>query len=169
MLTVCTICLFTVVKGDYLQGYLPIWLLTINAFTKQFLQSQYLASGPTFIDEPQSANAIQCEVDQFKVCPPPVIYDYNQITNVRPIGLTLSCVVFATGIFFACWTWVYQKQPALAVSQVSTIVFPRFRHWQNTKTYFQRFPLLLTTVASVLGHARIRSNHHGCNYYSAKY
>jgi len=108
------------IQGDYLQGYLPIWLLAINAYTRQFLQNQYLASGPTFIDEPQSENAIQCEVDQFKVCPPPVEYDFNQITRVRPIGLALAGIVFVTGIGFAWWTVLYRKQPALAVSQVRT-------------------------------------------------
>lgn len=114
------------IQGEFLQAYLPIWLLTLNAYTRQVLQDQYLASGPLFIDEPQEENAIRCEEEYYNVCPPPEVHDYNRITYVRPIGLSLCGVLFVTSIGLAGWTVYNREHSVLAMSQPVFLVMLTF-------------------------------------------
>jgi len=61
--------LFGITQGPYMQGYMPIPMLTWLKYTGQSLNNQMIESGPTFVEEAPSEALQFCEKNLFKVCP----------------------------------------------------------------------------------------------------
>lgn len=58
-------------QNPYLQGYLPVPLLTWQAYTKEALINRYGESGPAFIERTPSTDEQACADVYFKACVPP--------------------------------------------------------------------------------------------------
>jgi simple sugar transport system substrate-binding protein len=61
--------LFGIDQGPYLQGYMPIPLLTWQVYTNQWLSNHEVASGPEFVVKAPSDKEAACQVQHFPVCP----------------------------------------------------------------------------------------------------
>ncbi|CAB9528067.1 acid type B receptor subunit 1 [Seminavis robusta] len=109
--------MFGIDQSLYLQGYLPVWLLTMIATTNQHLKNRYIETGPTLVLESASKEYLSCQALSFSVCPPPVLYDLNQLTNVRPIGYTLAAIVIATAVSCIVWMAMNRRSSVVAQSQ----------------------------------------------------
>eukprot|EP00985_Skeletonema_marinoi_P001922 scaffold779_cov80-Skeletonema_marinoi.AAC.6 len=85
--------LFGIDQQPYLQGYLPIPILTHAATTKQFLLNHAIPTGPAFIlGSPGGAENI-CAAESYPVCPEHPIEDYNSINDgVKIVGYCLFAV-----------------------------------------------------------------------------
>jgi len=109
--------LFGIDQNPFMQGYMPVWLLTIMAHTKQNLQNPYIKTGPRFVEEAPS-NALQiCTANHFEVCPRPVETDENQLQQVRPVGLTMAGISMSISIILMVWIWYYRETAVVRKSQ----------------------------------------------------
>ena len=83
----------TLFRQPYLQGYLPIPILTHAATTKQFLLNHAIATGPAFIlGSPGQAEKF-CAAESYPVCPEHPQEDYSSINDgVKIIGYCLFAV-----------------------------------------------------------------------------
>ena len=67
--------LFGINQQPFLQGYMPIPLLTYLSYTEQRLANDVIESGPSFVLSPPSQDQQTCELNFYKVCdrdaPPP--------------------------------------------------------------------------------------------------
>jgi hypothetical protein len=59
---------FGIDQQPYLQGYLPIPLLTYFSYSKQHLQNEFIESGPSFVTLSPSEQEQICEVNLFEFC-----------------------------------------------------------------------------------------------------
>lgn len=110
-----SLLLFGIDQQPYLQGYLPIPLLTWLSHTKQPLLSRFLETGPKLVEQSPSADRAFCENNVFEVCPQPS--NKNQLNVVRPIGLTLAAIIDATALGFIVWVYWNRKRRTVRVSQ----------------------------------------------------
>lgn len=109
--------LFSSDAGGFMQGYLPIWLATILATTGMQLANLEIETGPVFNTRPMSQAKAACQKAFYPVCPPPIDYKLNQLTNVRPVGHTLVALVYATALGFCSWMLYYRHHSVVARSQ----------------------------------------------------
>jgi ABC-type sugar transport system substrate-binding protein len=109
--------LFGIDQEPYLQGYLPVVLLTWNAYTKQKLETFSIETGPRFVKVGPTPDKEICEQNIFKVCPEPEEFTLNQLTKVRPVGLAFAVIVWITSIAFACWVIWNRKRRVVKASQ----------------------------------------------------
>ena len=96
--------LFTLDQGAYMQGYLPIPLLTWQASAKQMLQNHLVESGPAFITRAPDDSQQTCEADHFMSC------DFesaelssssdDNISNGGVIGLAVACAVLGVLVLY---------------------------------------------------------------------
>lgn len=63
-----TVLLFGVDQNSYLQGYMPVALLTWYSYTEQELADIFIESGPDFIVARQSQEQIVCQELFYEVC-----------------------------------------------------------------------------------------------------
>lgn len=104
--------LFGIDQNAFMQGYMPVWLLTIMVHTRQNFQNQYIKTGPRFVERAPS-NALQtCTVNNFKVCPPPVTIKLNQLTRIRPYGLALAGISMVLSLGLMIWV-IYNRNTAV--------------------------------------------------------
>lgn len=109
--------LFGIDQNPFMQGYMPVWLLTIIAHTQQNLQNSYIKTGPRFVEEAPS-NALQiCTANNFEVCPRPVEKDMKQLQKVRPIGLTLAVISMSLSVITMIGIWYFRKTAVVRKSQ----------------------------------------------------
>jgi simple sugar transport system substrate-binding protein len=102
--------LFGIDQNPFVQGYMPLWLLATFAHTKQHLRNIFIETGPSFVDESPSEALQACIANDFEVCPRPINRDMNQLTRIRPVGLTFAALALAASIFFAGWVvWNRKK------------------------------------------------------------
>ena len=59
---------FGIDQQPYLQGYLPVMLLSTYAYSQQRLQNEFIESGPSFVTSSPSAAELDCETNLFKAC-----------------------------------------------------------------------------------------------------
>jgi hypothetical protein len=107
--------MFGIDQLPYLQGYLPVPLLTWYAHTRQVLASHYLETGPKLVTKSPSGEEMDCIAINFVSCPEPL--NKNQLGTVRPVGLTLTAVVFATAVGFVAWVVWHRKARVVKESQ----------------------------------------------------
>ena len=83
----------------YLQGYLPIPILTHAAITKQFLLNHPIESGPSFIlSSPGKAEAA-CVQGSYPVCPSHPVEDYSYINDgVKIVGYSFFAIQALTAV-----------------------------------------------------------------------
>ncbi len=84
--------LFGIDQQAYLQGYLPIPILTHAAQTKQFFLDHAIESGPSFVFSPPNAAEAVCRASspEFPVCPEFPAENYNYVSD----GLIALGIVF---------------------------------------------------------------------------
>jgi len=109
--------LFGIDQNPFMQGYLPVWLLTLLASTKQSLKNTFIETGPAFIERPPSKEIDQCFSNLFEVCPRPENHDKNFLTQIRPAGLALCGIAMFGSIFFLAWCWYYRNNMVVRKSQ----------------------------------------------------
>ena len=109
--------LFGIDQNPFMQGYMPVWLLTIMVHTKQQLQNIYIQTGPRFVDEAPSKALQVCTANFFEVCARPVDYNYNQLTKIRPVGLTMAAFSMLLSIALSVWVGINRKAAVIRKSQ----------------------------------------------------
>jgi len=109
--------LFGIDQNPFMQGYMPVWLLTTMAHTKQHLRNPYIQTGPRFVETAPS-NALQiCTANHFEVCPRPVDYNLNQLTRIRPYGLTLAGISMFLSVILLIWICYNRNAAVVRKSQ----------------------------------------------------
>uniref|UniRef100_A0A7S1ZKP5 G-protein coupled receptors family 3 profile domain-containing protein n=1 Tax=Ditylum brightwellii TaxID=49249 RepID=A0A7S1ZKP5_9STRA len=109
--------LFGIDQNPFVQGYMPVWLLTLLSHTKQHLQNNFIETGPSYVDESPSEALQVCVLNDFEVCPRPVQENKNQLTRIRPLGLALAAVSLALSTFFGVWVWLNMNRSCIKKSQ----------------------------------------------------
>ena len=69
--------MFGIDQNPFMQGYMPVWLLTTMVHTEQDLQNVFIKTGPSFVEEAPSNALKSCIADNFEVCAPPVETDLD--------------------------------------------------------------------------------------------
>ena len=84
--------LFGIDQQAYLQGYLPIPILTHAVKTKQFFLDHAIESGPSFVISPPNSALAACTAvsPEFPVCPEVPVENYNYIND----GLIVLGIIF---------------------------------------------------------------------------
>ena len=109
--------LFGIDQNPFVQGYMPVWILSIFAQTKQSLRNIFIETGPAFIEVAPDESLTTCVANNFAICEPPVTYSLNQLTGIRPVGLALAVIIFLSSLFFGGWTFFYRNQAVIKKSQ----------------------------------------------------
>ena len=109
--------LFGIDQNPFMQGYMSVWLLTIMVHTKQQLQNIYIQTGPRFVDKAPSKALQVCTANFFEVCARPVDYNYNQLTKIRPVGLTMAAFSMLLSIALSVWVGINRKAAVIRKSQ----------------------------------------------------
>jgi len=109
--------LFGIDQNAFMQGYMPVWLLTTMAHTKQHLQNQYIETGPKLIENAPSNALKACTTNNFSVCKPPVDINKNQIEKIRPVGFTLAAISMSLSLGLLAWVWYYRDAAVVRKSQ----------------------------------------------------
>jgi simple sugar transport system substrate-binding protein len=102
--------LFGMDQGPYMQGYLPVSILALEAYTGQNLTNHLIESGPDFITKgPTDAQQV-CEANHFLACPAPEAQPINIQSNATSetaalssgaiAGITISLVACVSVIAF---------------------------------------------------------------------
>ncbi len=73
--------LFAIDQQPYLQGYIPLPILTHAARTKQFFLNHAIESGPSFVTSSPNEELAKCVAESFPVCPEYPPEDYNYISE----------------------------------------------------------------------------------------
>ena len=112
------VLMFTVDQQPFLQGNLPVYLLTYLASTQQSLTNHVIQSGPSFTTEPPSDELKICEANNFAICPDRPDED---LSYIPPALLIIGCVLFGllafAGILALTWTYMYRAKWVVRVSQ----------------------------------------------------
>lgn len=126
---------FGVDQQPYLQGYIPIILLTLEAYTKQSLKNFFIESGPNFVDTPASEDAKVCEANFFEVCPDRPAEEFNFISSgLTVFGYCLFTLLLLGVLICGAWTFYYRNKWVVKISQ------PLF-------LYIMLFGMLLSTLS----------------------
>jgi len=107
--------MFAIDQGPYLQGYLPVSLLTLYAYTKQQLANHLVESGPAFITRAPSAEESACQAAHFPVCPKTAAATPQADTtatdsNVGIIVTSVIIVVLALAVIFLSYRVIKLKR-----------------------------------------------------------
>lgn len=110
--------LFGIDQQPFLQGKMPVYLLTSMIYTQQALTNHVIQSGPSFVEEYPSEALQLCEANFFAVCPDRPEEEMTFIPDsLLALGyalfglLVLSCLVAVT------WTYKYRSKWVVKISQ----------------------------------------------------
>jgi simple sugar transport system substrate-binding protein len=112
--------LFAIDQNPFVQGYMPIWLLTLLASTKQHLANTFIESGPRFVEKSPSKALQQCTENHFEVCPRPldiVYYDNLLDSGILAFGYVAVAISWALSLFFLGWIVKNRKLDVVQASQ----------------------------------------------------
>ncbi|GAX18434.1 gamma-aminobutyric acid type B receptor [Fistulifera solaris] len=110
--------LFGIDQQPFLQGNLPIYLLTWMAYTKESFQEHMVQSGPDFVESVPLPEYAFCESNFFAVCPDRPEENMNYIPSaLLAVGYTLFGVLFLMCVAALAWTWYYRERWVVKVSQ----------------------------------------------------
>ena len=99
---------FAVDQQPFLQGNLPVYLLTYMASTQQHLTNQLVQSGPSFVEDAPSEQQKVCEANFFAVCPERPEEDMSYISSsLLALGYSLFGILavlcsLAFGLIYLC-------------------------------------------------------------------
>jgi len=110
--------LFGVDQQAYLQGYLPIPVLTHAAATKQTFLNHAIESGPSFVlSSPNTAEAA-CEAGAFAVCPEHPQENFNYVNDgLIILGVIFFAVQAVASLGFLSWMTYFRNANVVKASQ----------------------------------------------------
>jgi simple sugar transport system substrate-binding protein len=110
--------LFGIDQQPFLQGNLPIYLLTWMAYTKESFQEHMVQSGPDFVEAIPLPEYAFCESNFFATCPDRPDENMNYIPSaLLAVGYTLFGLLFVMCVAALAWTWYYRERWVVKVSQ----------------------------------------------------
>lgn len=119
------IFLFAIDQNPFVQGYIPVWMLTMMATSKQTLRNTFIESGPRFVTESPSKDLKICDENSFDVCARPLTIVLND--NFTESGI-LSFAYLAVGVSWACslfflyWLFSHRKLNFVKASQPEFLI-----------------------------------------------
>ncbi|CAB9502754.1 Periplasmic binding proteins and sugar binding domain of LacI family [Seminavis robusta] len=112
------VLLFTVDQQPFLQGNLPIYLLTYYMYTRQTISNHLIQSGPSFVESPPSEAQKICEANHFRVCPDRPEEDMTFISDgFLTVGYVLFSIVAVCAVAAMAWTCINRKLWVVRASQ----------------------------------------------------
>jgi len=112
--------LFGIDQQAYLQGYLPIPILTHAAQTKQFFLDHAIESGPSFILSPPNAAEAVCRASspEFPVCPEFPAENYNYVSDgLIALGIVFFAIQALASVSAIAWMGVKRKHAVVQAGQ----------------------------------------------------
>ena len=115
--------LFGIDQQPYLQGYLPIPILTHVATTKQHFLDHAIESGPSFVISTPSSNEAACVSANYPVCPQLPEENYNYVTEgLIVLGIVFFAIQACASVSAIGWMIYYRKAVVIKVSQPEFLV-----------------------------------------------
>ena len=119
---------FAVDQQQWLQGWLPVMVLSQNAFAGMMLQNENMLTGPAFLTKDllpyKSCENMQREVSGkmtfvgWKVCPPPQTEEKNRLdSGLVLLGNLVAIVNIAIAVVAMVWTIVRRKEKIVRYAQ----------------------------------------------------
>lgn len=112
------IILFGINQEPFLQGKLPVYLLSYMVYTQQALTNHIIQSGPAFVEDYPSDAKQVCEANFYDVCPDRPSEDLSYIPgSLIALGYALfGLLTVACAVAFA-WTYYFRERWVVKVSQ----------------------------------------------------
>lgn len=113
--------LFTADQQPFLQGNLPVYLLSYYAYTGQRILDDIILTGPKFIESRPSLAQQICENNMWEVCPRIPDEDLNYL-SAGWLGVGYACfgLTCLAGLICLAWIYYYRSKAVVRASQ------PRF-------------------------------------------
>lgn len=110
--------LFGIDQQPFLQGKMPVYLLTHLISTQQHLTNHVIQSGPSFIEESPSDEMQICEANFYEVCPDRPDEDLAYIPeSLLALGYALFALLAIVCIGAFAWTFKFREKWVVKVSQ----------------------------------------------------
>ena len=115
--------LFTSDQQPYLQGNLPVYLLTYIAYTQQRLLDKVILTGPSLITSRPTADQQICEKNLYQVC---AIIPEEDLNFISPgwlgVGYFFCAITVFTGLLCLGWMFVFRGKKVVRASQPPFLV-----------------------------------------------
>lgn len=110
---------FGVDQQPFLQGALPVFLLTYAAYTQQTLINAVIETGPRFVDSKPTADEEQCEATFYSICSILPEEDLNMIgPGLLAVGyLMVSITVLSAILCIGFVLYYWEKSVLVRISQ----------------------------------------------------
>ena len=110
--------LFGIDQQPYLQGKMPVYLLSYMVYTKQALVNHVIQSGPSFVsDYPSNAKKV-CEANFYAMCPDRPDEDMTYIPDsLIALGYVLFGLLAVCSFVAFAWTYKFRAKWVVKVSQ----------------------------------------------------
>ena len=103
--------LFGIDQQPFLQGKMPVYLLSYMIYTQQHLTNHVIQSGPSFLEEYPSAAKQLCEANFYEICPERPEEDLTYIPDsLIAMGYALFGLLGATCLIAVLWTYKYREK-----------------------------------------------------------
>jgi simple sugar transport system substrate-binding protein len=110
--------LFAIDQQQYLQGSMPVYLLTYAAYTQQALLNDALETGPVVVVKSPSEAAQRCEDLRYEVCTQVPEEDYNFLPDYMIIiGYAAVGLVCLSSLVSLLWMHRYKDKNVVRASQ----------------------------------------------------
>jgi len=110
--------LFAIDQQPYLQGYIPLPILTHAAKTKQLFLNHAIESGTSFVTSSPNEKLANCVAGSFPVCPEHPHEDYNYISDALIIlGYVFFAIQALASLFAIAWMIYNRKATVVRASQ----------------------------------------------------
>ena len=110
--------LFGIDQQPFLQGKMPVYLLSYMIYTQQALANHMIQSGPSFVEEFPSAAQQVCEANFYEICPERPEEDFTYIPeSLIALGYALFGLLVTACLFALAWTYKYREKWVVKVSQ----------------------------------------------------
>lgn len=110
--------LFGIDQQPFLQGQIPVYLLSYLVYTQQALTNYVIQSGPSFVEDYPSAEKQVCEANFYKVCPDRPDEDLTLIPDsLIALGYALFALLGVACIYAVSWTYYYRGKWVVRISQ----------------------------------------------------
>lgn len=123
--------LFTSDQQPYLQGNLPVYLLSYMAYTQQHLLDKIILTGPSLIKARPTPEQQTCEANLFQVCVVIPEENFNFLSaGWLGIGYFFAALTILTGLICLVWVYYFREKSIVKASQPPFLVMlasPRFR------------------------------------------
>lgn len=110
--------LFTFDQQPFLQGNLPVYLLTYLVYTNQRLLDKIILTGPSFITARPTPEQQSCETQMWDVCQTIPVEDLNYISvGWLGVGYFFAGLTVFSGVVCLVWLVVYRRKKVVTASQ----------------------------------------------------